>query len=524
MAEIDHLDSNAAEKELARNEDMARKESVDGQSDESERGQQDEQARSPTLTQEPPSEASRNDAQRLQQYSVFTTKEKRMMILAGSFAGFFSPLSSTIYFPALNTIAKALHVSGSKINLTVTSYVILQGIAPMMIAGFSDNVGRRPAYVLCFTIFLFANLGLGLQNSYAALLVLRCLQSAGSSGTIALSNGIVGDMVTSEERGSYIAFASIGGLLGPAIAPVIGGAITQSLDYHWLFWFLLIFTGVFCVPLFLFMPETCRKVVGDGSVPPPKWYWCLTDTLRFRRLRRNGFEIDKAKQAQLHQNLRFQFPNPIPTILIITDPESFIILVATGLCLACFYAISTGAASAFGEIYGFNDIEIALVFIPVAVGGIVAALTTGKMMDWNYRRHAHKKGITVVKGVRQDLGEFPIETARMEVAIPIGYATIATYQAYNVLMVDIWPSRPAAASAANNFIRCSLGAAASAAIEPMVKGTGRGWAYTTIALLQGISVPFLFLLMRQGIQMRKVKAEKQTRKLIQKEGRGELPT
>lgn len=91
-------------------------------------------------------------------------------------------------------------------------------------------------------------------------------------------------------------------------------------------------------------------------------------------------------------------------------------------------------------------------------------------------------------------------------------------------MVDIWPSRPAAASAANNFIRCSLGAAASAAIDPMVKGMGRGWAYTTIGLLQGISVPFLFVLMRHGIQMRKTKAEKQNRKLVQKEGRGELPT
>lgn len=74
----------------------------------------------------------------------------------------------------------------------------------MMIAAFSDGMGRRPAYIACFTIYMAANLGLGLQNSYAALLVLRMLQSAGSSGTIALANGLVGDLVTSSERGQYV--------------------------------------------------------------------------------------------------------------------------------------------------------------------------------------------------------------------------------------------------------------------------------------------------------------------------------
>jgi multidrug resistance protein len=354
----------------------------------------------------------------VQKYSAFTTNEKRIIIFAGSLAGFFSPLSSSIYFPALNTISAALNVSSSKINLTITSYVILQGIAPMMIAGFSDNVGRRPAYLICFTIFMFANLGLGLQNSYAALLVLRCIQSAGSSGTVALSNGLVGDTVTSEERGSYIAFASLGGLLGPAIAPIIGGAISQTLDWHWIFWFLLIFAGAFCVPLFLFLPETCRKIVGDGSIPPPKWHWCLTDTIRYRRRQKQGIEVDKIKQEQLRENIRFQLPNPIPTILIIFDPESLIILIATGLCLACFYAISTGAASSFGDVYGFDDIQIALMFIPISGGGALAALTTGKMIDWNYHRHARKQGINIVKGVRQNLTDFPIEKARMEVGIP----------------------------------------------------------------------------------------------------------
>ena len=167
-----------------------------------------------------PEQQPSHDGIAQEQFSVFTVNQKRAIVSVGSLAALFSPFSSSSYFPALDTIASALSVPTSHINLTVTTYLvsdavdvrfvthtaklwsskIMQGVAPMLIAGFSDTAGRRPAYIICFTIYLAANLGLGLQKSYPALLVLRCVQSAGSSGTVALANGLVGDMVSSAEN------------------------------------------------------------------------------------------------------------------------------------------------------------------------------------------------------------------------------------------------------------------------------------------------------------------------------------
>lgn len=58
------------------------------------------------------------------EYSVFSTGLKRYIVIAASCAGFFSPLSSQIYFPAVNTLSKDLNVSISLINLTMTSYMV----------------------------------------------------------------------------------------------------------------------------------------------------------------------------------------------------------------------------------------------------------------------------------------------------------------------------------------------------------------------------------------------------------------
>jgi len=119
-------------------------------------------------------------------------------------AAFFSPLSANIYFPALTSLSQDLHVSNSLINLSLTSYMIFQGFAPTVFGDLADMTGRRPTLILGFIIYIGANIGLALQNNYAALLVLRCLQSTGSSGTVALANGMVADIASSGERGNFM--------------------------------------------------------------------------------------------------------------------------------------------------------------------------------------------------------------------------------------------------------------------------------------------------------------------------------
>lgn len=115
-------------------------------------------------------------------YSGFTNLQRKQIALMVAFAAMFSPLSSFIYYPCIDSIAKDLGVTVELINLTITSYMIVSGIAPAIIGDFADKVGRRPIYIITFIIYFAANVGLAMQRSYPVLLVLRMVQSAGSSG------------------------------------------------------------------------------------------------------------------------------------------------------------------------------------------------------------------------------------------------------------------------------------------------------------------------------------------------------
>jgi MFS family permease len=94
----------------------------------------------------------------------------------------FSPMSSFIFYPGIDAIANGLHVTVGLVNIAITTYMVASGIIPALLGSAADAIGRRPIYLLAMLLYLAANLGLSLQNSYGGLLALRMLQSAGSSG------------------------------------------------------------------------------------------------------------------------------------------------------------------------------------------------------------------------------------------------------------------------------------------------------------------------------------------------------
>ncbi|CAG8049408.1 unnamed protein product [Penicillium salamii] len=297
-------------------------------------------------------------------FSAFSQNEKLFIVMMVSLASFFSLLSGQIYYPVMPTLAHKYDLTTELVNLTITIYMIVQGLAAIFMGTFADIGGRRPAYIVAFAIYIAANIGLALQNSFAALLVLRCVQSAGISGTVPFGYGVIADIAPTAERGKYIGPIAAGVNVAPALGPVIGGLLAKFFGWRSVFWFLAIISGGYLAFFVLFMPETARKVVGDGGLPPTQWWRRSVIQWWSTRQTRSGDDTHLEETSQ-HQSQRtgLRFPNPLKTFAVLLERDAFIIIVCFGLTMFSIIALLTSTANHFGGLYGFNELQIGLCFL-----------------------------------------------------------------------------------------------------------------------------------------------------------------
>ncbi|KAH7032156.1 major facilitator superfamily domain-containing protein [Macrophomina phaseolina] len=200
-----------------------------------------------------------------ERYHIFTYRQKFLIVILVSCAATFSPLASNIYFPALELISKEMDSSKEETALTITVYMIAQGLAPSIWGPIADCVGRRQVLVWTLMLFLLSNIGLALSPSIPVLTALRFFQAAGCSSTISIGAGVIADIAPASERGGFTGtFAGVR-QVSVAIGPVIGGIIAGTLGFRAVFWFLVICAGIVVGLVAVFLPETLRCVAGDGS-------------------------------------------------------------------------------------------------------------------------------------------------------------------------------------------------------------------------------------------------------------------
>ncbi|KAI0200055.1 major facilitator superfamily domain-containing protein [Astrocystis sublimbata] len=474
---------------------------------------------------------ARPDADVADPYSIFDKRQKGLIVLLAATAATFSGFASNIYFPALATIASDLNVSIELINLTITSYLILQGIAPSIWGPLSDAKGRRLAYCCTFLIFLGACVGLAETQNYATLIVLRSLQSSGSAATVAVGSAVIGDITTREERGGYMGIYQAGLLAPVAVGPVIGGAIAATLGWRAIFWFLTIYGGVFLIALVFTLPETLRSAVGNGSArsssPLVKYPLNL-----YQKSTRVTY-VPQAQPVGTSAKTKIDIAGPI-RILFSKQASPLVAF------LAIYYAVwqmsITAMSVLFEDTYDLSETQIGFTFIANGAGSIIGTLITGRILDIHYRQAKAKHEPTLSQdesGTECDLppqegNDFPLEKARLRllpilallqcasivtfgwtiqyrvhIAVPIittfitGWTVVSIVSVVTTYLVDIFPKHKAASSASVNLARCLLAAGGTSIVTPIIKAVGIGWTFTIATAVQLVA-----LALGMGIQLR----------------------
>lgn len=441
-------------------------------------------------------------------YSVWSWCEKLVIVSLIGGAGLLSTMGGQVYFPAIPALASAFNVTIEEINLTVTSYLVLQGLSPMVFGPFADIMGRRSAYIVCLTILCGSCVGMAVmpQDAYWLLVVLRCLQSAGSASTISIGYGTITDIATPGERGVLIGVGSLGPLLGPAIGPAVGGILADHFGWRGIFWFLAAFAAVVNVTLFLMLPETLRIIVGNGSLSPPPY---MQPPLPLLTRRKTDTSICTTSTASSVTFLRAL----VPTFL--KEPDVIAILASNACAFALFQALLASISPILLKGYPFlGQTTIGLCFLPIGMGAALGSVLTGRIADAEFRRHGGTAAAHIAT-------EFPLERARLRLvplyvicaaaaavtfgwsagrtslAAPLvsnfvfGFSMIAIMNCHQTICLDLLPGQGASITAAMNLFRCLLGAGIVAAVDPLRRSLGDGWLF---AILSGSCVVLVLAL------------------------------
>lgn len=153
-----------------------------------------------------------------------------------SVAYFMVVLDSLVVVTALPRMQLDLHADLAALQWTVNSYGIAFAAGIITAAALGDRFGRRRVFALGLALFTLSSAACAAAPNATALIVARTVQGLGAAVVLPLSLTILTTAFPPQRRGLLVGV--YGGLAGLAVAagPLVGGVVTEALDWHWVFW------------------------------------------------------------------------------------------------------------------------------------------------------------------------------------------------------------------------------------------------------------------------------------------------
>ena len=206
------------------------------------------------------------------------------LLLAG--LGMLGPFAIDTYLPAFTGIAVSLSATPLQMQQTLSAYLF--GFAAMNLfhGSLADAYGRRPVVLAGIAVFTLASVGCALSTSIGALVGFRALQGLAAGAGMVVSRVIVRDLFPPVEAQRVLSQVTLWFGLAPAVAPLFGGILYQTLGWHSIFWLL---AGIGCVLGLVnarWLPETLLPAQVQPFRPGPllRGYAQLVSNGRFLAL------------------------------------------------------------------------------------------------------------------------------------------------------------------------------------------------------------------------------------------------
>ena len=159
-----------------------------------------------------------------------------IMIIPVMLAVFIYVLDGTIGNVALPHMAGSFSATRDESMWILTSYLIAAGIVIPAVDFFSKLCGRKNFFIISILMFTIASMLCGMAKNIEFMIFARILQGFGGGGILPISQAIIIESFTKEQRGAAMSVFGMGVILAPIIGPVLGGWITDNWTWPWIFY------------------------------------------------------------------------------------------------------------------------------------------------------------------------------------------------------------------------------------------------------------------------------------------------
>ncbi|MGE0665060.1 MAG: MDR family MFS transporter [Sphingomonadales bacterium] len=177
-------------------------------------------------------------------------------------------IDGTIANVALPHMQASLSATPDQIAWVLTSYIVASAVMIPLTGFLALRYGRKTIYLISIAGFTIASALCGIATSLDEMLIFRALQGVLGAALIPLSQSIMMDAYPDHERGKAMAIWGVGVMVGPIIGPTLGGWLTESYDWRWIFYINVPFGVMSFVGLLLFSQDTPldrdRRFAGYG--------------------------------------------------------------------------------------------------------------------------------------------------------------------------------------------------------------------------------------------------------------------
>ncbi|RXW16880.1 hypothetical protein EST38_g8972 [Candolleomyces aberdarensis] len=310
---------------------------------------------------------------------------KRRKWIAATVVGiynFMGPLPSAMMAPALPEVAQKYQIANETVlALTLSIFLISYALGPLLLSPLSEMYGRTWILHISNIFNIAFNIGCAFSPNTACLLAMRFLTGFSSSAPVAVGGGSISDLFAENERGSAMALFTIGPLLSPALGPIIGGYITQTLGIKWLFIIIALICSLASVIGLPLLRETYAPVVR----------WNLAkksgDLEMARELNPSVIAARGGTPAQvIWVNLSR------PMVLLTRSFVCFVLSLYQAFNYGIYYLMFATFAKFFKDTYNFGPGMGGLAYLGLSVGFFISTFACIKYSDKLYMKLAEKNG------------------------------------------------------------------------------------------------------------------------------------